>query len=226
MKENKVITIDGPAGAGKSSVARLVGKRTGFLYVDSGALYRILTWQSLQENINPEDQAALAGLAGRLRVDFTTSDGEIVYAVAGQVPGGEIRSPEVNRRVSPVSKAPQVRKRVTTWLRQMRSLGNLVVEGRDIGSVVFPDSPARFYLDADPGERARRRHVEEQGKGLSQTPEEVLRSIMNRDRIDSSRREAPLCVPGGAMVIDTTPLTIDEVVSAVTGNLPEGFLDS
>jgi cytidylate kinase len=221
---NRVIAIDGPSGSGKSTVARCLGIKLGFLHVDSGALYRIMTWQALQHQVDTQSEAALAAFAPQVDVSFSVRDGAVVYAVQGVEPGDCIRTPEINQHASPVAKAPAVRTRVTNWLRDLRQLGDLVVEGRDIGSVVFPDTPARFYLDAAPEERARRRHTEENQKGIAaQTPEAVLASLLNRDRIDSSRATAPLKIADGAMVLDTTALSIEQVVQAVYANLPAAW---
>lgn len=219
---NRVIAIDGPSGSGKSTVSRAIGQKLGFLHVDSGALYRIVTWQGLLHGVDPNDAAAVAAFAGRLAVEMTAVDGAVRFSVGGVEPGDAIRTAEINAAVSPVSKVPEVRAKVTAWLRDLRRLGDLVVEGRDIGSVVFPDSPARFYLDAAPEERARRRHLEEQAKGLSkQDREAVMASLLNRDRIDSSRVVAPLKVAEGALVIDSTQMPIEEVVATVISHLPE-----
>lgn len=219
---NRVIAIDGPSGSGKSTVSRAIGQKLGFLHVDSGALYRIVTWQGLLHGVDPNDAAAVAAFAGRLAVEMTAVDGAVRFSVGGVEPGDAIRTAEINAAVSPVSKVPEVRAKVTAWLRDLRRLGDLVVEGRDIGSVVFPDSPARFYLDAAPEERARRRHLEEQAKGLpKQDREAVMASLLNRDRIDSSRAVAPLTVAEGALVIDSTRMPIEEVVATVISHLPE-----
>ena len=218
---NRVIAIDGPSGAGKSTVARSLGRKLGFLHVDSGALYRIMTWQALEHRIDTQSEAALSAFAPTVTVDFSVRDGAVVYAVQGVEPGARIRTPEINRHASPVAKVPAVRTRVTNWLRELRRFGDLVVEGRDIGSVVFPESPARFYLDAAPEERARRRHTEEQQKGIAnQGTEAVLASLLNRDRIDSSRATAPLKIADGARVLDTTQLSIEQVVQTVYNSLP------
>ena len=221
---NRVIAIDGPSGAGKSTVARGVGRRLGFLHVDSGALYRIVTWQALLNGIDPNDPAAVAAFAGTLEVEMRATAGTVRFAVDGTEPGDAIRTAAINAAVSPVSKVPEVRARVTEWLRGLRRLGDLVVEGRDIGSVVFPDSPARFYLDAAPEERARRRHLEEQAKGLArQDRQAVMESLLNRDRIDSSRAVAPLRVADGAQIVDSTRMTVDEVVATVILHLPAAW---
>lgn len=212
-----VICIDGPAGAGKSTVARAVARQRSALYVDSGALYRIATWIALRRGIDTSDADAVARLAPALDVEFVVREGAVIYRVEGQEPGDAIRTPEVNRHVSPVSAVPAIRQRVTQWLRNLRTLGPLIVEGRDIGSVVFPDSPHRFYLDADPEERARRRQVEDLRKGFAESAsvEAVKASLLNRDRIDSSRKAAPLTVAPGSQVIDTTRLGIEDVVAAI-----------
>lgn len=220
---NRVIAIDGPSGSGKSTIARLLGRKLGFLHVDSGALYRIMTLAALKAGIDCNDEKAVAALANEVKVQFVPKDGKVAYLFEGAEPGDAIRTPEVNAAVSPVSKVPEVRAVVTGWLRSMRELGDIVVEGRDIGSVVFPDTPARFYLDASPEARARRRHLEEVGKGIArQTEEEVKASLLGRDKIDSSRKTAPLKIADGAVVIDSTELTIDEVLDTVLAHLPTG----
>lgn len=218
---SNVICVDGPAASGKSTVSKLVAKRTGYLYVDSGALYRIVTWLALEAEIDTSSPEAVAEFVRRVRVDFTTHEGRVAYEVRGEEPGDRIRTPEINAHVSPVSAVPEVRALVTGWLRGMRSLGNLVVEGRDIGSVVFPESPNRFYLDADPEERARRRLKEDVAKGFADkgAVEKVKESILNRDKIDSTRKTAPLMIPEGAMRIDTTELSIDEVAEKIVSNI-------
>ena len=217
----RVIAIDGPSGAGKSTIARCLGRKLGFLHVDSGALYRIITWQALEHRIDTGSEAALTAFAATVQVEFAVRDGAVVYTVKGVEPGEHIRTAEINQHASPVAKVAAVRTLITNWLRDLRRFGNLVVEGRDIGSVVFPDSPARFYIDADPAERARRRHTEEQQKGMaSQGTDAVLASLLNRDRIDSSRAVAPLKVADGALVLDTTKLSIEQVVQAVYDSLP------
>ena len=221
---NKVIAIDGPSGSGKSTMARLLGQKLGFLHVDSGALYRIMTLAALHAGIDCNDEKAVAELSGKVKVEFVPRDGKVAYLFEGEEPGEAIRTAEINANVSPVSKVPEVRKVVTDWLRAMRSIGDIVVEGRDIGSVVFPDSPARFYLNASAEARAHRRHLEEIQKGIATQDEAAVKaSLLNRDKIDSSRKTAPLKVADGAVVIDSTDLTIDEVLAAILDNLPAEY---
>ena len=215
----KVICIDGPSGSGKSTTAHAVSERLGVLFVVSGALYRIMTWQCLLAGVDTSDPAAVAAFCRGVKVDFAVKGSRVAYEVGGEEPGDRIRTPEINAHVSPVSAVPEVRAIVTGWLRQMPELGNIVVEGRDIGSVVYPDSPYRFYLDCDPDERARRRQKEDAGKGFVQTESQVKASLLARDKIDSSRKTAPLKIPEGAIVIDTTHLSVDGVVDAIASHL-------
>jgi cytidylate kinase len=218
---NRVIAIDGPAGSGKSSVSKRVGRDRGFLHVDSGALYRIMTWQALLAGIDTSDEAAVAACAEGVDVAFRAEGGAVAYYVDGKAPGEAIRSAEINRHASPVARVKAVRNKVTAWLRSLRTLGDLIVEGRDITSVVFPDTPARFYLDADPSVRAIRRHREEIAKGIAtQSEEEIRASLLNRDRIDSTRAVAPLVLAPGVLRIDTSDLTLDQVVTRVIAELP------
>ncbi len=219
-----VIAIDGPSGAGKSTIARAISETLDFMHVDSGALYRIVTWQALLSGINCHDETALTDFAASLQVERRRDGKTIRFSVAGVEPGDAIRTAEINACVSPVARTPGVRRLVTDWLRELRRLGNIVVEGRDIGTAVFPDTPARFYLDAAPEERARRRHLEEQQKGIATSDQEsVMASLLNRDRIDSSRAVAPLRVAEGAVVVDSTTLTIKEVVATIIDHLPPGW---
>lgn len=212
---NKVICIDGPAASGKSTVSKLIAEMSGIKYVDSGALYRIATWQALEAGIDTNDAEAVAKFIIGLKVDFVVKGNRVAYEVNGEEPGDKIRTPEINKHVSPVSAVPEVRTIVTKWLRDMRSVGDIVVEGRDIGSVVYPDSPYRFYLDADAETRTARRHKEDIQKGFIQNADQVKASLLNRDKIDSSRKTAPLKIPEGAIVIDTTPLTAEQVAAKI-----------
>lgn len=221
---NRVIAIDGPSGAGKSTIARGIGRKLGFLHVDSGALYRIMTLAALRGGVDCNDAAAVAAFCENVDVQFVVKDGAVAALVGGQEPGDVLRTPEINANVSPVSKVPEVRAKVTTWLRGMRDLGDIVVEGRDIGSVVFPDAPARFYLDASAEARAHRRHLEELAKGIATQSEEAVKaSLLGRDKIDSTRKTAPLKIADGAVVIDSTTLSIDEVLALVEEHSRKAF---
>ena len=219
-----VIAIDGPSGAGKSSVSRLVGERLGYLHVDSGALYRIMTWQCLVGGVDTSDPAAVAAFAQTVDIACRPEGGAIAYSVKGEAPGNRIRTPEINAHASQVATVKAVRDRVTAILRGLTAYGNLVVEGRDITTAVFPDSPARFYLTASAEARARRRQKEEVEKGIAnQSAEAVKASLLARDRIDSTRQYAPLRKADGALEIDSSDLTLDEVVATVLAALPPSW---
>ena len=206
--DRRVIAIDGPSGAGKSSVSKRVGKELGFLHVDSGALYRIMTWQCLVRGVDTSDPAAVAACAAAVEVECRPENGAISYYVGGEPPGDRIRTPEINAHASPVATVKEVRDRITAILRGMTQYGDLVVEGRDITTAVFPDSPARFYLT----------------EGIAnQTAEAVKASLLARDAIDSTRKYAPLKKADGALEIDSTNLTLDQVVETVLNALPEGW---
>ena len=217
----KVIAVDGPSGAGKSSVSRIVGERLGFLHVDSGALYRIITWQCLEEKVDTTNPAAIAAFAPQVEIECRPEAGRIAYYVKGEEPGNRIRTPEINAHASQVATVKEVRDRVTAILRGMTQYGDLVIEGRDITTAVFPDTPARFYLTASAEARARRRQKEEVEKGIAnQSAEEVKKSLLSRDAIDSTRQYAPLKKADGALEIDSSDLTLEQVVETVMNALP------
>ena len=219
-----VIAIDGPSGAGKSSVSRIVGKKLGYLHVDSGALYRIMTWQCLENGVDTSDPEAVAAFSGKVEIECRPEDGAIAYYVGGQPPGERIRKPDINAHASQVATVKAVRDRVTALLRGMTVHGNLVVEGRDITTAVFPDSPARFYLTASAEARARRRQKEEVEKGIANQSEEAVKaSLLARDKIDSSRKYAPLMKADGAVEIDSSDLTLEQVVELVLEKVHEAF---
>jgi len=213
---SKVIAIDGPSGAGKSSVSRLVGEKLGFLHVDSGALYRIMTWQALVQGVNTDDPAAVAAFADKVEIECRPESGRIVYYVGGIEPKDELRTPEINAHASQVATVKEVRDRITALLRSLVKFGDLIIEGRDITTAVFPDSPNRFYLTASAEARARRRQKEEVEKGIAnQSAEAVKASLLARDQIDSTRKYAPLKKADGVIEIDSSDMTLDEVVTAV-----------
>jgi len=213
---SKVIAIDGPSGAGKSSVSRLVGERLQMLHVDSGALYRIYTWQALVKGVDTANPAAVAAFAPKVTIECRPEQGAIVYYVGGEIPGNRIRTPEINAHASQVATVKEVRDAVTALLRSLVKFGDLVVEGRDITTAVFPDSPYRFYLTASAEARARRRQKEEVEKGIANQSEEAVKaSLLARDRIDSTRKYAPLKKADGVTEIDSSDLTLEQVVGLV-----------
>ena len=220
----RVIAIDGPSGAGKSSVSRIVGKKLGFLHVDSGALYRIMTWQALVRKVDTDNPDAVAAFAPTVDIECRPENGAIAYYVGGEQPGERIRTPEINAHASQVATVKAVRDRITAILRGLTRFGDLVVEGRDITTAVFPDSPARFYLTASAEARARRRQKEEVEKGIAnQSAAAVKASLLARDAIDSTRKYAPLRKADGAIEIDSSDLTLEQVVDIVLGKIHETF---
>ena len=220
----RVIAIDGPSGAGKSSVSRIVGKKLGFLHVDSGALYRIMTWQALVRKVDADNPDAVAAFAPTVEIECRPENGAIAYYVGGEPPGERIRTPEINAHASQVATVKAVRDKITALLRDMTRFGDLVVEGRDITTAVFPDSPARFYLTASAEARAMRRQKEEVEKGIAnQSAETVKASLLARDAIDSTRKYAPLRKADGAIEIDSSDLTLEQVVDIVVEKVHEAF---
>ena len=220
----RVIAIDGPSGAGKSSVSRIVGKKLGFLHVDSGALYRIMTWQALVRKVDTDNPDAVAAFAPTVEIECRPENGAIAYYVGGELPGERIRTPEINAHASQVATVKQVRDKITSLLRDMTRFGDLVVEGRDITTAVFPDSPARFYLTASAEARAMRRQKEEVEKGIAnQSAAAVKASLLARDAIDSTRKYAPLRKADGAIEIDSSDLTLEQVVDIVLEKIHETF---
>ena len=220
----RVIAIDGPSGAGKSSVSRIVGKKLGFLHVDSGALYRIMTWQALVRKVDTDNPEAVAAFAPTVEIECRPENGAIAYYVGGEQPGERIRTPEINAHASQVATVKQVRDKITALLRGLTRFGDLVVEGRDITTAVFPDSPARFYLTASAEARARRRQKEEVEKGIAnQSAAAVKASLLARDAIDSTRKYAPLRKADGAIEIDSSDLTLEQVVDIVLEKIHETF---
>ena len=200
-----VIAIDGPAASGKSSVSRGVASALGFLFVSSGHFYRALAWGVVQDNVSEE---ALPLWAKARRLETEKSNGGLRLLLDGEDATPHLSEPEVAAKVSLLAVFPAIRDLVNGHLRNLAATHDLVMEGRDIGSVVFPETPYKFYLDASPEERARRRAVEG-----------AVDSIAERDRIDSNRVTAPLSVPPGATVIDTTHFDLDQVINAVLEHL-------
>jgi len=213
----RVIAIDGPSAAGKSTVARRLADRLGRLYVDSGSLYRAVTRCALEEGVAAGNAAGLLRLVGELEVAFFRAGGAVRFRIRGAEPGGELRDEAVNRCVSEVSAVPGVRRRVVAWLRETIRFGDLVMEGRDIGTAVFPETRFKFFLDASPEERARRRHREYAGTGPAAAA--VATSLRRRDAIDAGRATDPLRAARDAVVVDSTDLTVEQVVERIASRI-------
>jgi len=216
QKSALIIAIDGPSASGKSSVSRLVARCLNFQQVDSGALYRGVTWFLLNQKINLDDLAAVAAALGKIHMRFRSGSNEIFFAINGIEPGNELRSESVNEKVSLVAAIPAVREWVRDHLRRLVAYGSLVMEGRDIGTVVFPDAKFKFYLDSTPEERARRRALESGGMPVYDS---VMRSIANRDAADATRACDPLKVAADACVIQTTKMSIEQVAEMIVNTV-------
>jgi len=212
---NKVVAIDGPSASGKSTVAKKVAAALGFLYVDSGALYRAVTWKALRQNVCTSDAERIAMLLQDPALSFYEKQGSVSFKIDDRELRSEIRTLEVNENVSKIASMPVVRSQVVTWLRDMCKFGNLVMEGRDIGTAVFPDAMYKFYLDASEEERAKRRYQEIHDGVKKITFTDVNESLKRRDAIDKGRKMDPLRIANGAVIVDTTAMNIDQVVKFI-----------
>ncbi len=209
------VAIDGPAGAGKSTLARELAKALGFIYIDTGAMYRAVAYKALQAGLDPakpEDRPKIAELARQLEFHFQWRDGELKLFVDGEDVTEVIRTPEVERMSSPVSAIPEVREELVAAQRALAQAGGIVMEGRDIGTVVMPDAEVKIFLTAEPEERARRRWRQLREKGISRPFDTVLAETLERDKRDSTRDVAPLRPADDAVIIDSTNLTISETL--------------
>jgi cytidylate kinase len=207
-----IITIDGPAAAGKSTVARALARRLGFDYLDTGATYRAVTWKAIQEGADfgcPDD---LAEVAAHAEIEFERGDGDLRVFCDGQDVTTDIRSPEVTEKVRHMADEPAVRSALIDLQRAYARDRNIVTEGRDQGTEVFPHADVKFFLDASDEARARRRLQDRANAGLRPTREEVLASIRRRDRQDRSRQMGGLRKSDDMVVIDSTDLTVEQVV--------------
>jgi len=225
MSRRPVVAIDGPAGAGKSTVSRALAARLGFTYLDTGALYRAVALAAGDDpalaarldaaadtrDIAAADEQALAERARGLPLAFSEHGTRL--AVGGRDVSAQIRTPEIGQRASKVSALPAVRAALLDVQRRMGAAGGVVAEGRDVGSVVFPDAEVKLFVTADVAERARRRAAELRARGISCDEEEVRREIESRDARDRERAAAPLVCPPDAVVVDTSARAIDEVVA-------------
>lgn len=208
-----IIALDGPAASGKSTVSRKVAALLQCVHVDSGSLYRGVAWTLMKAGADCQEEQAMLRILKALRMEFFLEGGSVRFTLDGKDPGMDIRSEAVGEQASLVAARPRVRTWIVERLRGMTRFGNLVVEGRDIGTVVFPDTPFKFFLDADPEERTRRRLGELSGG--KDAFGKVKISLLRRDALDRGRPTAPLAQAADARVIDTTRLTVDEVVALI-----------
>lgn len=214
------IAIDGPAGAGKSTVARLVAKSLDYLYIDTGAMYRAVTLKALRHNIDMEDHEKLGSLVSAVNISLKTGpEGKLTVLLDGEDVTEAIRLPVVSNNVSLVAKVPAVRRKMVELQKVMARGGGVVMEGRDIGKAVLPDAGVKIYLTAAAGERARRRWRELAAKGIMVDQRQIEEEIMNRDFIDTSRKMDPLAPAPDAVIIDSTSYTVDGVVDLIVARV-------
>jgi len=212
--KNRVIAIDGPAASGKSSVSTIVSEKTGFLHINSGLMYRALTWSALNSGVDPSDAALIIGHLNSIDLNCRKSGDSLILMINGNDLGDELKSERVNLSVSIVSAIKEVRDELVKRQRDYLKISNIVMEGRDIGSVVFPYTPFKFYIDASPEVRAKRR----QGEGGQD-------DLLVRDKLDSSRKVSPLVIPSDSYFIDTSHMKLNEVVDKVMAELSLRGLD-
>ena len=210
-----IIAVDGPAGAGKSTISKLIAKKLNINYIDTGAMYRAVTYKCLSEGVDVKDEEVVIEVAKRTDIDFRDNN---IY-LDSKVVNEEIRTREVSANVSDVAKIKEVRYLMVDVQREIGTRNDVILDGRDIGSYVFPNADYKFFLVATPEERGRRRYKELCEKGFEGTLEEIIKDIEKRDEIDSNREFAPLKKADDAIEIDTTGLGIDEVVEAVVSKI-------
>lgn len=208
-----IVAIDGPAGVGKSTVAKVLASRLGFLYLDTGALYRSVAWAVLKHGLEPADAKAVAGLLPKLSLQMHVTNNEVTVSMNGKNVTKELRTPAVSAAASVVSAIPAVRAWLLPVQRQIGQKGSVVAEGRDIGTKVFPSAPVKFFLEADPTVRAERRHRELVAAGHGGPIEQTSAELAGRDDRDRSRSMAPLVPADDAHHIDTSRLSAEEVVN-------------
>ncbi|MDM8221987.1 (d)CMP kinase [Limosilactobacillus vaginalis] len=211
------VAIDGPASAGKSTVAKRVAKKFGYVYCDTGAMYRAVTLAALQQGLSMTDTEKISELAKQIKITFQPAEPEQQVFINGQEVTRDIRLPKVAKNVSAVAAIPTVRQEMTKQQRQIAAEGGIVMDGRDIGTTVLPHAPVKIFMVATAHERARRRYLENKQKGITTTSlEELQRAIELRDQKDSTRKVSPLTQASDAIRLDTTNLTIDEVVAEIS----------
>ncbi len=214
MSPHFAIAIDGPAASGKSTIARELARRLGLVMVNSGAMYRAVTWKIIRDGIDPEDAIAVTEAMRSMNIECGVEDTDSTVRIDGVDPGDALRSREVNQHVSHIAAVPEVRRRLVDLQRGYLRHSDVVMEGRDIGSAVFPDTPFKIYVDADPAVRQGRRHAIGEAD-----------SVAERDRKDSERETDPLKIPDGARVLDNSGHTIESAVAATLQILREQGLE-
>ena len=216
MNTHKIaVAVDGPAGAGKSSISKIVAKKLGYLYIDTGAMYRSVTWAVLHNHIDVNNQKAVEALLPELDLTMEASDDSCKVFIAGQDVTDFIRTPQVNNAVSIVASYKGVRQYLVERQRLMAEAGGVILDGRDIGSVVLPNAELKIYLTASVEARAMRRYLEVKGTVNEQPLEDIKDSVMQRDDMDKNRKESPLIQVEDAVLVDSSDMTFDETVEHI-----------
>lgn len=216
MNTHKIaVAVDGPAGAGKSSISKIVAKKLGYLYIDTGAMYRSVTWAVLHNHIDVNNQKAVEALLPELDLTMEASDDLCKVFIAGQDVTDFIRTPQVNNAVSIVASYKGVRQYLVERQRLMAEAGGVILDGRDIGSVVLPNAELKIYLTASVEARAMRRYLEVKGTVNEQPLEDIKDSVMQRDDMDKNRKESPLIQVEDAVLVDSSEMTFDETVEHI-----------
>ena len=216
MNTHKIaVAVDGPAGAGKSSISKIVAKKLGYLYIDTGAMYRSVTWAVLHNHIDVNNQKAVEALLPELDLTMEASDDSCKVFIAGQDVTDFIRTPQVNNAVSIVASYKGVRQYLVERQRLMAQAGGVILDGRDIGSVVLPNAELKIYLTASVEARAMRRYLEVKGTVNEQPLEDIKDSVMQRDDMDKNRKESPLIQVEDAVLVDSSEMTFDETVEHI-----------
>jgi len=216
MNTHKIaVAVDGPAGAGKSSISKIVAKKLGYLYIDTGAMYRSVTWAVLHNHIDVNNQKAVEALLPELDLTMEASDDSCKVFIAGQDVTDFIRTPQVNNAVSIVASYKGVRQYLVERQRLIAEAGGVILDGRDIGSVVLPNAELKIYLTASVEARAMRRYLEVKGTVNEQTLEDIKDSVMQRDDMDKNRKESPLIQVEDAVLVDSSEMTFDETVEHI-----------
>lgn len=218
-KDNLVIAIDGPSAVGKSTIGKLIAQELGYLYLDTGAIYRAITWKVLQKNIDLNNEELISSLVSKIHISIKNIDRNFKdyyrIFIDGEDITEEIRNPKIDQNVSQIAKLPKIRRQLIFLQRNLAKKGNIVMEGRDISSIILPYADIKFYFTASEEERIKRRYQELKNKGYKISYKEVKEQIIQRDIIDSNRKCAPLTKTKDAILIDSTKKTIEEVKNEI-----------
>jgi len=218
-----IVAVDGPSGAGKSTVSKMLASKLGLTYIDTGAMYRAVALKSKREGVDPDDREGLAAIATSCRISFEKKGDRNITCLDGEDVSEDIRDEEISLLTSRVSSVPDVRNAMVKLQREMGIEGRVIMDGRDVGTVIFPDADFKFYLDASLETRGNRRHLELQEKaGRDIEVNETIRDMAARDQADSTREESPLKIADDAVYIDTTGLSVAEVVRKMEDIISSG----